>query len=195
MISIPPDVKALIFDLDGTLADTMPIHIGAWKVAGQAFDVAITDEMILQRTGMPTVKVVSELNEAFGWNLVPAAVKAEKDKAYQPLKKEIGVHPIKPIFELAQQYKGTLPMAVGTGSTRKNAMDTLTALAIVDWFGAIITASDVENHKPHPQTYLRCAELLGIAPGDCLVFEDGDYGIQAGVAAGMRVIDVRPYLD
>lgn len=193
-ISISPETKAIIFDLDGTLADTLPIHRAAWREAGRAYGVEITDEMIMVHTGMPTVRVVGMLNQEYGWSLVPTEVKAAKDKAYARLKPEIGLKPIAPVFELAKTYRGRLPMAIGTGSSAGSALDTLESLGIMDWFGAIVTANDVQNHKPAPDTYLRCAELLAVHPADCVVLEDGDYGIQSGIAAGMQVIDVRPYL-
>ncbi len=194
-IIVPNHIQALIFDLDGTLADTLPVHLAAWKVAGEKNGVPITEEMIMARTGMPTVRVAAALNEAYGWNLEPAKVKADKDIAYAGFKPTIGVKAIEPVFQVAQAYRGKLPMAVGTGSSRGSAEDTLNTLGIRDWFGAIVTANDVENHKPHPDTFLRCAELLGVAPEVCLVFEDGPYGIQAGELAGMTVVDVRPFID
>jgi beta-phosphoglucomutase family hydrolase len=194
VIPLPPGVRGLLFDLDGTLADTMPIHLAAWHAAGERFGVNITHEMITTHTGMPTLRVTELLNQLYGWTLVPTEVKAAKEEAYARLKPHIGVKPIAPVYALAQAYRGQLPMAVGTGSSNGSAYDTLDTLGIRDWFDAVVTADDVTSHKPEPETYLRCAELLGIPPADCVVFEDGDYGLQAGRAAGMHVIDVRPYV-
>lgn len=191
---IPEDIQALIFDLDGTLADTMPIHIEAWKVAGRKYGVAITDDMINRTAGRPTIAVVDILNEENGWQLIPAEVKAAKDVAYEALKVTLGVRPIPVVFDLATRYRGILPMAIGTGSTRPRTEDTLGAMGIRDWFEVVITADDVVNFKPSPDTYLQCAEGLGIDPAHCLVFEDADFGLRAGIAAGMRVVDVREYL-
>lgn len=193
-IHLPEGIKALIFDLDGTLADTMPVHIAAWKLAAANFGVEVEDQMIYDRSGMPTVKVTELLNQDYGWSLDPVLVKQAKDKAYHELKPQIGIKPILPIYEIAQNNRGKMPMAVGTGSTRPNAENTLITLGIMDWFEAVITANDVQNHKPHPETYLRCAELLKVDPKDCVVFEDADFGVEAGVKAGMKVIDVRDYL-
>jgi len=194
MIPIPSHVQALIFDLDGTLADTMPVHLVAWMEAAKAHDAPITEQMILDRTGMPTRRVAQQLNMDYGWSLDPDSVKAAKDEAYFRLKPQMGVKPITAVYEIAKSARGKMPMAIGTGSTHKSAMDTLTTLGVVDWFGAIITADDVTEHKPHPETYLKCAELLKVDPAVCVVFEDGAYGIQAAHAAGMHAIDVRPYV-
>ncbi|MCI4667650.1 MAG: beta-phosphoglucomutase family hydrolase [Bacteroidia bacterium] len=193
-IPIPGGIKGLIFDLDGTLADTMPVHVAAWKLAAASFGVVIEDQMIYNRSGMPTVKVAELLNKDYGWTLDPVLVKQAKDKAYHELKPQIGVRPIDPIFQIANEYRGKLPMAIGTGSSRPNAENTLISLGIMDWFDIVITANDVENHKPHPETYLKCASLLGLQASDCVVFEDAEFGIIAARDAGMEVIDVRNYL-
>jgi len=193
-ISVPAGIQALLFDLDGTLADTLPIHLAAWREAGAEFGVTITDEMIMTHTGMPTVKVTEQLNDQYGWSLVPSAVKAAKDAAYARLKPQMGVKPIEPVYALAKAQRGRMPMAVGTGSSRHSAEDTLRSLGIAAWFEIVITADDVAHHKPAPDTYLRCAEALSVPPAACLVLEDGAYGLQAGKSAGMQVLDVRPYL-
>jgi len=191
MYSIPSHIKGLIFDLDGTLADNMPIHLAAWKLAGSNFGVDITDEMITSRSGMATFKIVSLLNEAYGWDLDPALTKQTKDMAYKELKPQIGLKPIEKIVAIAEAHRGKLPMSVGTGSTRPNAEETLIALGIFDWFDAVVTATDVKNYKPSPETFLLCAEKMGVAPETCLVFEDSPFGIQAAKTGGMEVIDVR----
>ncbi|MEO0895446.1 MAG: beta-phosphoglucomutase family hydrolase [Bacteroidota bacterium] len=193
-IVIPQEIKGIIFDLDGTLADTMPVHVAAWALVGDAFGVTVEPQMIYDRSGMPTVKVTELLNQDYGWDLDPGLVKQAKDKAYKEIKPQMGVGLIQPIFEVAKAYKGKLPMSIGTGSTRINAENTLLHLGIMDWFDPIITANDVTNHKPHPETYLKCAELMGLKPKDCIVFEDAEFGIKAALDAGMQVIDVRKYV-
>ena len=194
MIVIPNDIQALLFDLDGTFADTMPIHIEAWKAAGKKYGANITDDMIQRTSGRPTIAVVDILNEENGWQLIPAEMKAAKDVAFEAAKISLGIRPIPLIFDLARRHLGKLPMAIGTGSTRPRTEDTLNALGVMHWFDAIVTADDVQNFKPSPDTFLLCAAKLAIDPARCLVFEDADFGLRAAIAAGMRVVDVREYL-
>ena len=195
MIQIPSHIRGLIFALDGTLADNMPIHLAAWKLAGSNLGVEITDEMITSRSGMATFKIVSLLNEAYGWDLDPAFTKKTKDMAYHELKPQIGLKPIQAVLDIAQAYRGKLPMSVGTGSTRPNAEETLISLGILGWFDAIVTADDVKKHKPSPETFLKCVERMGVAPEHCLVFEDSPFGIQAAKTGGMEVIHVDEILS
>ena len=192
MIQIPPQIQGLIFDLDGTLADTMPLHIMAWAAAGEIYGVTITGEMVMEFAGSPTLEVVPKFNQKFDWDLDPVKIRFHKNEAYYRIKAELGkIKPIKHIVDLAEEYRGKLPMAVGTGSTRENALISLNDLGIVDWFEGLVGADEIKNPKPAPDTFLRCAELIQTAPKDCLVFEDGLMGIEAAHAAGMKVIDIR----
>ena len=105
------------------------------------------------------------------------------------------VTPIDPVTALVQKYYGKLPMSVGTGGHREAVEKTLEIIGIRHYFDIIVTANDVVNHKPHPETFLRCSELMGVAPADCEVFEDGDLGIEAARSAGMIATDVRSWYD
>jgi beta-phosphoglucomutase-like phosphatase (HAD superfamily) len=105
------------------------------------------------------------------------------------------VTPIEPVTALVQKYFGKMPMSVGTGGHREAVEKTLEIIGIRDYFDIIVTANDVKHHKPHPETFLRCAELMGVDPADCEVFEDGDLGIKAARRAGMKATDVRTWYD
>jgi beta-phosphoglucomutase family hydrolase len=192
MIALPENIKGLIFDLDGTLADTMPLHLAAWLAAGRQFGVEITPFMINAMAGIPTIQTVVKLNENYGWELEPLEVKKFKDFHYRKIKVKAGKEQaIIPVLKIAEKYKNQLPLAIGTGSARLNALETLRELEIIDWFEAVVSAEDVERHKPFPDTFLKCAELISVPPENCMVFEDGDLGILAAKNAGMQVMDVR----
>jgi beta-phosphoglucomutase family hydrolase len=195
MIVIPDDIEGLIFDLDGTLADTMPLHLEAWAAAGREFGVEITPFMINAMAGIPTIQSVVKLNETYDWTLDPLEVKRFKDFHYKKIKSNNGrLNAIDPVLDVVKKYRSVLPLAIGTGSARLNALDTLRDLGIIDWFTAIVAGDDIVNHKPFPDTFLKCAEIIGVDPHKCLVFEDGDLGILAAQNAGMQVIDVRNHL-
>jgi len=135
-ILIPqPHIKGLIFDLDGTLADTMPLHIDSWIEVGQSMGVEVTAQMINERAGIPTLEIVLDLNRVYGWTIDPAEFRKRKNVVYTRIKKAAGkVQPIPEILEIARANRGVRPMGVGTGSIRKNATAALSDLDITDWF-------------------------------------------------------------
>lgn len=190
----PVHIKGLIFDLDGTLADTMPIHLKAWKQTGDVYQVTITDKMINDRAGTPTIQVIEELSNLHGWQIDPYHFRLKKNEIYLDVKKKNGqIQPIMPVLEVARKYKDLIPMAIGTGSIKRNAELALQELGVKDWFQALVTADDIEQHKPHPDTFLKCSELIGIPPHECMVYEDGMMGVQAALAAGMSVIHIESF--
>lgn len=196
MIKLAENIEGLIFDLDGTLVDTMPLHYQSWMAAGREHGVEITPFMINAMAGIPTIQSVVKLNENYGWELDPLEVKKFKDYYYRSFKATQGSpEGIKPVLEIAENYKGKLPLAIGTGSSRLNALDTLRELDIIDWFDVVVSADDVKNHKPYPDTFLKCADMIKATPSNCMVFEDGDLGILAAKNAGMQVVDIRIYLN
>jgi len=184
-------IEGLIFDLDGTLADTMPLHIKAWIEMGQSLGVNITEQMIIDRAGTPTLQVVDQFNQLYGWDIDPTMFRKRKNTIYRQLKTESGaIQPVKQVVDLARSYKDMLPMSIGTGSVKENALMALEDLGIASWFEGMVTAEDVEMHKPHPDTFLACAELMNVKPSRCYVYEDGEMGIQAALAAGMSAVNV-----
>jgi beta-phosphoglucomutase-like phosphatase (HAD superfamily) len=186
--------KALVFDCDGTLADSMPVHWIAWRATLEAhgLDHLMPYDRFMNWGGVPATRIFETLAAESGQRLDARALALEKyDRYYANTDKIV---PIEPIFSIARDFRGKLPMAVATGSTKRGVTMTLTSIGAIDWFDAIVTAEDVTRHKPHPETYLRAAELLGVAPEDCLAFEDAEPGIFSARDAGMQVIDVREVL-
>jgi beta-phosphoglucomutase-like phosphatase (HAD superfamily) len=115
---------------------------------------------------------------------------AQKDAVFLELSPQIGA--IEPVVALAKQYSGDKPMAVASGGHRRIVMNTLRALGIADLFQAVVTAEDYQRGKPAPDPFLEAALRLGVAPSQCLVFEDTATGIAAAEAAGMQWVLVPP---
>lgn len=190
-LDINPKAKGLIFDLDGTIIDSMPIHFIAWRNATAPYGIDFTPELFEILAGIPLYPTVAKLNEMFGKNIDPKEMGDAKEKEY-----EDNMHmavPIEPVVALIKKYHGKLPMAVGTGSMQRLARKALDIIGLKDYFQIVVSSDEVENHKPHPETFLKCAELMGIEPEYCQVFEDGILGLQAAQKGGMMATDVREF--
>jgi len=182
-LEVNPKAKALIFDLDGTLADTMPVHFWAYKNILTGYGIEFTPELFGTLAGIPATGTINKLNEMFDTEMDPEAVGHYKELEYEKIMHKM--KPVKPVVELALEYSGKLPMAVGTGGHRRLAWKTLEILGLKNHFEILVATEDVENAKPHPETFLKCAEQLKVAPEYCQVFEDGELGVQAATSAGM----------
>ncbi|MBW8326295.1 MAG: HAD-IA family hydrolase [Prolixibacteraceae bacterium] len=192
-LEINPKAKGLIFDLDGTLADTMPIHYIAWKNAAASYGIDFTPELFQQLAGIPLYPTVEKLNQIFGTQIDPKEMGDIKETEFE---KNMHLTPeIKVVTDLVRKYHGIIPMAVGTGGMRRLAFKTLEIIGLQDYFEIVVASEDVQNYKPHPETFLKCAELMGVNPVDCEVFEDGILGMKAAETAGMMVVDVTNYYE
>ncbi|HOE24351.1 MAG TPA: beta-phosphoglucomutase family hydrolase [Bacteroidales bacterium] len=192
---ISPGVKGLIFDLDGTLADTMPWHFRAWQKACSRFGITMETEFLQAHTGAPGWEIAGEVIEINGKRGMISPEEILKMKMEEFYKIQHNVTPIEPVIALVKKYHGRLPMSVGTGGHREAVERTLEIVGIRHYFDIIVTAHDVTRHKPHPDTFLRCAELMGVAPEECEVFEDGDLGLRAARNAGMIATDVSKWYE
>jgi HAD superfamily hydrolase (TIGR01509 family) len=196
---VPPpfaDDEAFIFDLDGTLADTMPVHFGIWQVVAQRHGLTFPEELFYRLGGVPTPKIAALLIEQAGLTLDAFAVAAEKEQAYfNGLSSgALAVRPIEAVIAIARARRAEGPLAIASGSPRRLVTHTLAALGIADWFGAVVTAEDTTRHKPEPDVFLEAARRLGVAPARCTVYEDTDLGLEAARRAGMTGVDVRPII-
>ena len=142
---------------------------------------------------MTTENIVKYLNQNFGYHLDVQAILNAKKESYLQLTKKIT--PIAPVFQIVQQYYGKMPMAVGTGEYRDIVKVNLKAAGVEQYFTHIVTADDVKKGKPDPETFLKCAELMKVAPEFCQVFEDAPPGLAAAAKAGMIATDVRPFIS
>lgn len=191
-IPVMTDVRGLIFDCDGTLVDSMPIHLSAWMETFVHFGEVCPPEFLPQYNGMPSRQIIAIFNAKFGRSIDPTEFAIEKDKRVEgPLRK---VKPIEAVTAIVKNYRGKVPMAVASGGKRKSVIRSLDAIGMRDWFDAIVTADDPVAGKPEPDIFLEAARRIGVEPAGCQVFEDGDMGIEAAKRAGISVVDVREYL-
>ena len=192
---IKPGIKGLIFDLDGTLADTMPYHFKGWRKACQKFGADIDTAFLRKHTGTPGWIIADEIIKKYKLSGTVTIEQILAEKLIEFYKDQDRVKPIIPVVDIVKKYFGKLPMAVGTGGHREAVERTLEVTDLRKYFDIIITANDVNNFKPHPETFLKCAALMNIEPELVEVFEDGDLGIEAAKTAGMVATDVRPWYD
>lgn len=190
MLDIPPHIRGLVFDCDGTIADTMPLHYQAWVAALREHDADFPEAMFYEMAGIPTVRIIEILNEKHGYAIPVQEAADHKESLYVKLIDQ--VEPIEPVVNLVKAYAGRLPMAVATGATRAICSKTLQSLHLLEHFRAIVTADDVARGKPAPDIFLEAARRLEVAPEECYAFEDADLGLQAARAAGMVAVDIRP---
>ncbi len=188
-----PEVAALIFDCDGTLTDSMPVHFMAWQKTMQRYGIDFSEERFYQLAGVPTDRIIERLAGEQRVMLDVQRAAIEKEDAFLEL-----LHLLKPIdiiLEVAAHYRGKLPMAVASGGFRDVIVRQLETIGCLDWFDTLVTAEDTQRHKPFPDVFLEAAGRLGVPPEHCIVYEDADLGLEAARAAGMHWIDVRQYLS
>jgi len=182
------DFKAYLFDCDGTVADSMPPHYIAWKRALDECGATFTEEQFYGWGGLPAEVVIERLNREQGLHMVPALVAERKEEFYYESLPDLKAVP--EVLEHVLDGYGRIPMAIVSGSTRESVVASLTTLGLLDRFDALVCAGDYVHGKPNPEPFLMAAELVGVAPGDCLVFEDAEPGIQAAKTAGMAWVRV-----
>jgi beta-phosphoglucomutase family hydrolase len=181
---------ALIFDMDGTLVDSGQLHEHAWTAMLEKYGIPIDRPLMRSLAGVPTKGTIEILLEKFNLK-VDASLDEMNDFKEQVVHESMHLY-VKPtaLIEVAQRYHGKKPMAIGTGAYTAEANKILALCGLEKYIDAVVGADQVQNPKPAPDTFLRCAELLGVAPTQCVVFEDSKLGLQAAASAGMAGIDV-----
>jgi HAD superfamily hydrolase (TIGR01509 family) len=190
---LPEGVGGVIFDCDGTLADTMPLHYRAWAETLALSGAAMSEALFYELGGVPTEEIVRILNARHGYQLSVRETAVDKEERYEALLPQAPA--VRPVVALARSLCGQLPLAVASGGIRRLVDKTIAALDLTHCFQAIKTAEDVVHGKPAPDLFLAAATALGVPPDRCLVYEDSDLGLEAARRAGMRWVDVRPLVE
>jgi len=182
--------EGYIFDCDGTLADSMPLHYKAWCAALGEHAADFPEALFYELGGTPTERIVEILNERHGYSMPAAEIARHKEELF--LKMIPQILPIDPVVAIVNELHGALPMAVASGGRREIVLKTLDALGITQKFDVIIASEDYVRGKPHPEPFLLAARRMGVEPSKCLVFEDTRTGTEAAEAAGMKWVLVPP---
>jgi beta-phosphoglucomutase-like phosphatase (HAD superfamily) len=186
------EIKGLIFDCDGTLADTMPLHWRAWQAVTGRYGIVFPEDRFYALGGVPSRDILKMLQDEQTLVLDPLLVAKEKEEEYLKLMAQVG--PIHEVVMIARQHSGKLPMAVASGGTRQVINKVLHHLGIHELFTAVVTSEDVLRQKPAPDIFLEAAHRIGIEARFCRAYEDTDLGMNAIRAAGMDAVDVREML-
>jgi HAD superfamily hydrolase (TIGR01509 family) len=192
--TLPAGCWGLIFDCDGTLVDSMPLHYHAWVTVLRRHDLDFTEARFYQWAGIPVDEIVRRLAADKGLAVDAKAIAVERDTYFHSLPVS-ELRPVAATVDIARRFYRQLPMAVATGSTKASSEASLRAIGILDWFDAVISSQDVGRPKPAPDVFLMAAERIAVAPGHCVAFEDGDAGLEAARSAGMHAVDIRPWLQ
>jgi beta-phosphoglucomutase-like phosphatase (HAD superfamily) len=183
--------RGFIFDCDGTLADSMPLHFEAWKQAlcanGARFELSWS--AFLSRGGMSLEQTVVELNVEHRETLDPARVASDQRANFDRLLHRLT--PVAPVADYARRISRDHPVSVASGNTLASVRRTLGSIGLLELFDIIVTPEQVRRGKPAPDMFLLAAERMGIAPAECVVFEDSTLGMQAAATAGMTAVFVR----
>ena len=194
MLKIPEGAfRGHLFDCDGTVADSMPLHYIAWKKALSEWGCAFDEELFYRWGGKPVHEIISTLNQMHGLRMPVAPVAERKENLYYDQLPNLKAVP--EVLEQIEAHRGLIPMAVVSGSSRESVLNTLTTLGLLDRFDTIVGAEDYRRSKPAPDGFLIAAARIGVAPADCLVFEDTALGIEAATAAGMASVRVPSPLE
>jgi len=184
------DFAGYIFDLDGTLVDTMPLHYRAWDEAMRAVGLTcpLDEELFYSLGGVPTLKVAELIAKHYGLTVDPHAVFDHKEALFTALQKDAKL--IEPVVAFAREAAKTHPVSIASGGPRDIVREMLRIAGLAPLFQVVVTPEDVAHGKPAPDMFLLAAKKMGVAPEKCLVFEDAEPGMRAAVAAGMKFVRV-----
>jgi HAD superfamily hydrolase (TIGR01509 family) len=188
-LKLPPGTfDAYLFDCDGTIADSMPLHYLAWRTALAEWNCSFSEDLFYAWAGFAVAKIISLLNEKHGLNMPVEEVARRKEELY--LESLPHLRAVPEVLEHIHLQYGRIPLAVVSGSTRESVSASLRSLQLLDKFETLVCAGDYKEGKPAPEAFLIAAARLKVKPESCLVFEDGKPGLVAAKAAGMAAVKV-----
>ncbi len=179
-----------MFDCDGTIVDSMPLHYLAWKKALGEWGCEFSEQLFYEWGGMPVAEIISTLNRDRGLQMPVVEVGHRKENLYYELLPQLRAVP--EVLEHIEAQRGRIPFGVVSGSMRESVVASLTVVKLLNRFDTLVCAGDYKKSKPDPEGFLMAAENLGVNPESCLVFEDTEMGIQAAQSAGMGWVKVPP---
>jgi beta-phosphoglucomutase-like phosphatase (HAD superfamily) len=192
--TIPAGYQGLIFDCDGTLVDSMPSHYKAWVAVLSRHGLALTEARFYEWAGMPIDVIVQRLATERGLVVDAESIATERDAYFLSLPTR-DLRPVDAVVEIARRYHGEYPLAVATGSTNASASASLNTIGVLELFDTMVCSGDVAHPKPAPDIFLEAAQRISVPPQKCVVFEDGETGMEGARIAGMHVVDVRPWIE
>jgi len=184
------DFAGYIFDLDGTLVNTMPLHYVAWRDTMREFGLRrdLDEDLFYSLGGVPALKVAELFNQHYGTDFEPLAMREVKEQRYIALLPQAPL--IEPVVEFARRVAQTRPVSVASGGPKEIVLETLVSRGLRPLFSVVVAADDVKRGKPAPDSFLLAARQMNVPAEQCLVFEDAEPGIQAAEAAGMKWVRV-----
>ena len=192
-IDIHSDAQGLVYDFDGTLINSMHHHWEAWHQVSKEYGFELTKKTLFEMAGQPSVQIMKTLCEEqeLVFDVEEAALR--KQRLYASLAEDTEVIPV--VMETARKAKERgIPVAVATGGSKLQVSVAMKSAGLDGFFDAVVTCDDVEHGKPHPETFLKAAELIGVRPEKCVGFEDAPKGLEAIKNAGfLQAIDVRTW--
>lgn len=184
LIAIAEPYEALLFDVDGTLADNIHAHKAAYVAVSKEYGVTLNPNLIDETAGWPTVAVAKEICERYGVDF--DVVEFSKRKSQIFIEQYIQeTQPVDYVRQVLFENVGTKKIGIVSGGSRSTLNITLEVIGVTGKYEAMVCAGDTKHGKPSPEPFLLCAQQLNVAPSKCIVFEDGDPGVQGAIAAGM----------
>ncbi len=170
----------------------MPLHYVAWQNTMALHEIDFPEDRFYLMAGMPTDRIVGILSVEQGIHVDVQTAASQKERAFHKLISSL--KPIQKTVDIVNSLIGTgKKIAVASGGTRESVDLQLRAIGLADVFSIRVCAEDTKRHKPDPDVFLRAAELMGVEPAECVVYEDADLGIEAAKAAGMGFVDIRDF--